>query len=387
MGRLFERDLGNYNAANAENRVGRREDIADMITMVDAKDTPFTTMARKGAEPSNTLFQWQVDKNPDPRVMPVIDGTDESLTGDTAGGAKMDQYTIGYRATLAAYPQIFRRKFGVSKLTESNMVKVAGVASERSRQMAKAMLAMKRDVEVALTSNQTAQADNGSVGYRTRALDSWTKTKWEKDATLPVPDDYCVPADNIIAASATKTISGTSRTVANANVCASAAALNESHVQDLLTAQYKQSGQNKTYDALVAVNLKRAFSNLVYTTPNGVAQSSSPIRTLREGGESTYTQYIDVFQGDFGQYNLHVSNWLGELDINPASGTYGAFTPNLNKGFVIPFEHVEVRYGGNIAEVIELTDNGGGPRNAIEMVLGLCIHNPLLFGKFDFAAS
>jgi len=386
MGRLFERDLGNYNAANAENRVGRREDIADMITMVDAKDTPFTTMARKGAEPSNTLFQWQVDKNPDPRVMPVIDGTDESLTGDTAGGAKMDQYTIGYRATLAAYPQIFRRKFGVSKLTESNMVKVAGVASERSRQMAKAMLAMKRDVEVALTSNQTAQADNGSVGYRTRALDSWTKTKWEKDATLPVPDDYCVPADNIIAASATKTISGTSRTVANANVCASAAALNESHVQDLLTAQYKQSGQNKTYDSLVAVNLKRAFSNLVYTTPNGVAQSSSPIRTLSNREDTTYSHYIDVFQGDFGQYNLHVSNWLGELDTNPASGTYGNFTPNLNKGFVIPFEHVEVRYGGNIAEVIELTDNGGGPRNAIELVLGLCIHNPLLFGKFDFSA-
>lgn len=383
MPRLFERDLQGYNSATEANRVGRREDIADMITLVEAKDTPFTTMARKGAEPSNTMFQWQVDSNPDPRVQPVVDGTDESVTDDTAGGAKMDQFTIGYRATLAAYPQIFRRKFRVSKLTESNMVRLAGTPSERSRQMAKAMLAIKRDVEVALTSSQTARADNGSVGYRTRALDSWTKTRWEKDTTLPVPDQYCTPADNIIAASATKTIGGQSRTVANANTCAAPANLNESHCQDLLTALYKQTGQSRTWDALVAVNLKRAFSSLVYTTPNGAAMTNSPIRTMREGGESTYSQYIDVFQGDFGTINLHISNWLGDVDQNPASGTYGNFTPNLNKGFIVPFEHTEIRYGGNIAEVIELTDNGGGPANAVEMVLGLCIHNPLAFGKFD----
>jgi hypothetical protein len=395
MARLFERDLGNYNNATEANRVGRREDIADMITMVDAKDTPFTSMARKGAEPSNTLFQWQVDKNADPRVQPVVDGTDESTTGDTTGGAKMEQFTIGYRATLAAYPQIFRRKFRVSKLTESNMVRIAGTPSERSRQMAKAMLALKRDCEVALTATQVgsggsvvgAQADNGTVGYRTRSLDTWTKTQWEKDSVLPVPDQYCTPADNIIASSSTKTIGGVSRTVANANTCASPAALNESHVQDLLTAQYNQSGQFKTFDAIVAVNLKRAFSNLVYTTPNTTnTGANSVVRTMREGGEDTYIQSIDIFQGDFGQINLHPSHWLGSVDADSTSGTYGAFTPNKNRGFVIPFEHVEVRYGGNIAEVIQLVDNGGGPANAIEMVLGLCIHNPLLFGKFDFSA-
>ncbi len=383
MPRLFERELQGYSSATEANRVGRREDIADMITLVEAKDTPFTAMCRKGAEPSNTLFQWQVDSNPDPRVQPVVDGTDENTMTDTVGGAKMDQFTIGYRATLAAYPQIFRRKFRVSKLVESNMVRLAGTPSERSRQMAKAMLAIKRDVEVALTSSQTARADNGSVGYRTRALDSWTKTYHEKDTTLPVPNQYCTPADNIIAASSTKVVGGSTVTVANANVCASASALNESHCQDMLTALYKQTGQSRTWDALVAVNLKRAFSGLVYTTPNGGAVSTSPIRTMREGGDTTYKQYIDVFQGDFGQINLHVSNWLGDVDTDPTSGTYGAFTPNLNKGFIVPFEHTEIRYGGNIAEVIELTDNGGGPANAIEMVLGLCIHNPLAFGKFD----
>ena len=45
-----------------------------------------------------------------------------------------------------------------------------------------------------------------------------------------------------------------------------------------------------------------------------------------------------------------------------------------------------VRYGGNVAQVTELTDNGGGPARLIEAVAGLCIYNPLAFGKFDFSA-
>jgi hypothetical protein len=45
-----------------------------------------------------------------------------------------------------------------------------------------------------------------------------------------------------------------------------------------------------------------------------------------------------------------------------------------------------VRYGGNVAQVSELTDNGGGPARLIEAVAGLCIYNPLAFGKFDFAS-
>ena len=385
MAKLFERDLTGYNKTTGEG-LGRREDIADMITLVDAKDTPVQAMLRKASQPNNTLFQWQVDSNPDPLVRPVIDGTDEDVNGDTANGAKMENYTEGFRATLAAYPQIFRRKFGVSKLTNTNYVKVAGTPSEMARQMSKAMLAIKRDIEVTLTSSQGNQEDTGSEAYRFRALDKWTKTKWEKDTVLPVADKFCTPADNIIAASENKTISGTSRKVANANVCASPDELNESHCQDMLQALYEQTGQIKTYDLVLGTNLKRAFSRLVYTTPEGEAQSASPIRTMRNAGEATYIQNIQQFKGDFGTLNLHVSNWLGDINTDSESPTYGAFTPNRNKGFVIPFEYAELRYGGNVAEVIELTDNGGGPRRAIEMVLGLCIHNPLAFGKFDFAA-
>ena len=77
-----------------------------------------------------------------------------------------------------------------------------------------------------------------------------------------------------------------------------------------------------------------------------------------------------MFEGDFGRIRLHPS----------------LFLKNNFSGYIIPFDQVEVRYGGNVAQVTELTDNGGGPARLIEAVAGLCIYNPLAFGKFDFSA-
>ena len=50
------------------NKLGRREEIANLISLVDAKDTPFSSMAKKGAQPQQTLFRWQVDALPDPKT-------------------------------------------------------------------------------------------------------------------------------------------------------------------------------------------------------------------------------------------------------------------------------------------------------------------------------
>jgi hypothetical protein len=143
-------------------------------------------------------------------------------------------------------------------------------------------------------------------------------------------------------------------------------------VQDILTGIYSQTGQFKDYDALVGPTLKRAFTNLVFTaTSSGSTNTQSVIRTLnRDSDSSSYISSVDVFQGDFGQIRLHPS----------------LFLKNNFSGYIIPFDMVEVRYGGNVAQVTELQDNGGGPARLIEAVAGLCIYNPLAFGKFDFSA-
>lgn len=331
---------------------GKREELADLIALVDAKDTPFTSMAKKGSKPGNTLFRWQADSLPTPKMTGTVDGTDVS----TYDNYVKDGATT-YRAELSNYIQIFRRAVRVSPLTQ-DIATVAGVRDELANNVAKGIQAIKRDMEVTLCSNNGAQADNGTVPYLTRGLHKWLQPIATKDSVLPVVDQFCTPTAN-------RSTVGT-------------AALTETVVQNLLTGIYSQTGQYRDYDALVGTALKRAFTNLVFTTAQGSGTAPmTAIRTLnRESDSSSYISSVDVFEGDFGKLRLHPSHYL-----NATSGVGSTFA-----GYVIPFDQVEVRYGGNVAGVTSLTNNGGGEARMIEAVAGLCVYNPLAFGVFDFTA-
>lgn len=342
MAKLLEKDIVN---------AGKREDLANLIAMVDAKDTPFTSMAKKGSQPGNTIFRWQADRLPAAAApTAVVDGTDVDPNSGTSnfvndGGTQ-------YRCELSNRIQIFRKAVRVSKLTQ-DVANIAGVRDELANNVSKAITMIKRDMEVAMCSNQTAQVDNGTVGYRTRGLDKWIVAAANIDTVdLPAAASAFCPSASQISTVGT-------------------AALTETVVQDILTGIYSQTGQFKNYDAIVGPTLKRAFTNLVFTTTGSGTNQYPAVRTFnREADASSYISSVDVFQGDFGQIRLHPS----------------LFLKNNFSGYIIPFDMLEVRYGGNVAQVSELTDNGGGPARLIEAVAGLCVYNPLAFGKFDFTA-
>jgi len=197
------------------------------------------------------------------------------------------------------------------------------------------------------------RSDNGTVGYRTRGLDKWIVTAANIDTVdLPAAASSFCPAASQISTVGT-------------------ASLTESVVQDVLTGIYTQTGQYKNYDAIVGPTLKRAFTNLVFTTSASGTNQYNTIRTLtRDSSEPSYISTVDVFEGDFGQIRLHPS----------------LFLKNNFSGYIIPFDMLEVRYGGNVAEVTELPNAGGGEARLVEAVAGLCVYNPLAFGKFDFSA-
>jgi hypothetical protein len=333
---------------------GKREELADLIALVDAKDTPFTSMAKKGSKPGNTLFRWQADSLPTPKMTGTVDGTDVT----TYENYVKDGATT-YRAELSNYIQIFRRSVRVSPLTQ-DISTVAGVRDELANNVAKGIQALKRDMEVSLCSNNGAQADNGTVPYLTRGLHKWLQPAagGGQDAVLPIASTFQTPTAN-------RSTVGT-------------AALTESVVQNVLTGIYSQTGQYRDYDALVGTALKRAFTNLVFTTAQGTGTAPmTAIRTLnRESDSSSYISSVDVFEGDFGKLRLHPSHYL-----NATAGVGSTFA-----GYVIPFDQVEVRYGGNVAGVTSLPNAGGGEARMIEAVAGLCVYNPLAFGVFDFTA-
>lgn len=338
---------------------GKREELADLISLIDAKDTPFTSMAKKGSKPGNTLFRWQADSLPTPKTTGTIDGTDvtsyENYVKDTQG---TNPATV-YRAELSNYIQIFRRAVRVSPLT-MDISTVAGVRDELANNVAKGIKGLKRDMEATMCSDNAAQLDNNSVPYQTRGLDKWLKVAGAgtQDSVLAIPSAFQTPSANI------STV-GTS-------------ALTESDVQGVLTGIYSQTGQFRDFDLLCGTALKRAFTNLTYTTPTtGSTNTQSAIRTLnRESDSSSYIASVDIFEGDFGKLRLHPSHFL------KVSGGIG----NTFVGYVIPFDQVEVRYGGNVAGVTALPNAGGGEARLIEAVAGLCVYNPKAFGVFNFSA-
>jgi len=328
---LFERD-----------QVGKREDLADYISLVDAKDTPIVSMIPKGKKPGNTLLEWQADSMPDAVITGSVDGVD--VTG---------YENLNYkRAKIQNYIQVFQRAIRVSPLSVDVSV-VAGLRDELAGMVAKGIKLLKRDMEATVASDNDARADNGTLSYLTKGLGTFISTSGGAGATQ-VPSDFRTPASSI-----------STTTIAN---------FAESDVQGVLTSIYGQTGSFKEYDCVVGTTLKRAFSNLLFTTSvssdasNNLAATA--IRTFnRDANSDAYIASVDIFEGDFGRLKLHPS----------------LFLPNVRRGYVLDMDLLELRYT-NMPEVRELPDAGGGPARLIKAVGGLIAKNPLGLGKFDPAS-
>jgi hypothetical protein len=332
----------------------------DMIALVDAKDTPFTSMARKGSKPGNMYFRWQSDSLPTPQVGGVVDGTDVS---------SYDNYVVGYRAELANYAQVFRRAVRVSKLTQ-DIADVAGVRDELADNVSKGITGIKRDMEATFTSNQLSQQDNGTTqAYRTAGVQTWISNA---GTGTPTPGD--IPLQF--------------RTPLTSILTGASSGLTDAGVQGLLKSIFDQTGHYTSFDAIVGTDLKRAFTGLLGTTAlttvsnasNTLAAGATKVQTFqRDAAADTFIQSLDVFQGDFGTVRLHPSTFIGTV-----SGS--TWTPTPYKGLVLDMNLIEVRYGGNVANVTALPDYGGGPARLIEAVAGLVVGNPLGLGKFDYSS-
>ena len=325
MAALFERS-----------QKGKREDLADFISLVDAKDTPVTSMIPKGNKPGNTLLQWQADNMPTAVSTGSVDGADVSGYENLNSG----------RAVLSNYVQVFQRAIRVSPLSVDVSI-VAGLRDELAGMVAKGIKTLKRDMELTVCSDNAAQIDaGGTTPYLTKALGVWIANAAGSVAIIPTA--YLTPTTSI-----------------NTTATASFA---ETDAQGVLTSIYSETGQMKTYDTVVGPTLKRAFSNLLYTANvSGAANTFASIRTLnRDAFSDTISSSVDMFEGDFGSLRLHPT----------------LFNVDAFRGYVLDMDLLELRYT-SLPQVTELPDAGGGPARLIKAVAGLVCKNPLGLGKFS----
>ena len=351
MALLLERG---YNGTQS----GGREDLSNLIANVDARSTPFTSMAKKGKKPGNALMSWQMDAFEDPKVTGFVDGTDVDMTQASTTETAANPVFVnpaGNRVLASNYVQMFRRTFRISSLANEIQV-VAGVKSELANGIAKKLVELKRDMELVFLNDGDAQVDaGGTTPYLTKALGSILDADGQTGSSCAArvnSNFYC----NAIESSAT-----TSN-------------LTEENVQDVLKTLFENSGTIRDYDLLVGTTLKRAFTNFTQSTLSATV-GASPIKTFSQDASSkSFINAIDVFEGDFGRLRLHPSTFIARA---------GSIVQTV--GYVIPFDQAEIRYG-KLPQIKELTDNGGGPARLIEAVAALVVHNPKAFGIFDLAS-
>ena len=332
-----------------------REDLADYIAIVDAKSTPFVSMAPKGRDIGNMQFSWQVDNYGAPVLAGVVDGTDVTVASASN--------PVVNRTRLNNYGQAFRRDLRIGFIAETQ--DVAGVTDELANGIAKKLVEIKRDMESTfLCTNQAAQADNGTNPYLTGSMGNWLNNTNASNIGACASGSPFLPA------------SGAVDTTASAS-------FTEATAQNVLTAIYSATGTFRDYDCILGTTLKRAFTNLTAsgttTTANSSTIAATSVRTFNQDLSSdTFKASIDLFEGDFGRLILHPTTFLGGKNSTALSAP--AF-----KGYVIPMDMVEVRYA-KLPQVKTLPDAGGGPARLVEAIAGLVVKNPSGFGFFNGAS-
>lgn len=320
-------------------QVGRRESLADAIYNIDAKDYPLLSAIPKGKAPIKTRFDWQADSYATPSTDGVVDGADVSTYEDAAEN----------RALLSNYVQKVRRTPMVTEMAQ-DVSDVAGLASEMAGAISKKTIEAKRDVECVIGSDGVAQADNGTVPYKTHGLGTFISNSAQ--AVLPVPAAFRTPS-----ASIDTTATGS---------------LTRALVNGVMKSQYSQTGKRGTYMLVCGTTLKAAFTSLVGYQPT--VSNYTAILQSNRGQGTKWQDTIESFTGDFGTYDLVLSNWLG----------FSAGSANVFRGYALDMSMLELKFNKQWAYK-SLPDLDGGPRGVISAIFGLCVKNPL--GLAKFAAS
>ena len=321
---------------------GLREDLADVISIVDNKNTPVTSTARKGADISNPgVFSWQADEYKEPSFDGVLTNADVATFDDASST----------RALLSGRAQKFRRSIKVDDFTQIS--DIAGIGKNKSfaHAVSKSLVELKRDIESAVCSDRDSQEQASTNPYRTRGLGSWINASAQSD--LPVPAAFRTP-------------SGSINTTATGS-------LTETEVQSVLQSMYTVTGTMNNMMLVCGPELKRAISNFTRFAGGTDNKAGLSIRTFTQSAESKkLVASIDSFHGDFGVLDI-VPSLFNAKDQAEAS--------QLRRGYVLSPDQIEIRFGRR-PRFQELEDMGGGKRALVDAIAALVCMNPKGLAKF-----
>jgi hypothetical protein len=307
--------------------VGNREDLSNMLTVLEPKDSPIFSMISK-EKATSTFHEWLVD-NLD---SPVADGVNEA-EDVSAFADKFDNM-----ARLGNYVQTFRRSYRVSNL-QNAVTSAAPVNIVKAE--AKAMLELKRDVEFAIASANDRQAATGAVPYKLRGLGDWIDTAGPSD----VPAEFRTPTASIVTST-----------------------LTESGLNNILGSIYSETGEMGNLTAVVNVALRKVIAGFLRAEGSTTA---TPYTVNQDADARKITLSVSLVDTDFGIIKI--------VNGNPACMP----TSSTNYGYVLDPKYLA------FASLIpmgstRLENQGGGERGFCDMTGTLVCRSPLAHGKIAY---
>lgn len=148
---------------NAQDAIGQREDLSDVIANISPTETPFQSSIGK-TKATAVYHEWQTDS------LAAATTNNAAVEGADASDA-----TLTPTVRLGNYTQILQKTIKVSGTLDT--VNKAGRKSEKAYQLAKASAEIKRDLETILLSNQGRSAgSSNSTARKMAGLLSWLTT-------------------------------------------------------------------------------------------------------------------------------------------------------------------------------------------------------------------
>ena len=319
-------------SSTSYNTAGNREDLTDIISILEPESTPFVSMMQKGRA-TGTFVEWQADKLSTPDFDGVNEGEDVSSFKNQAED----------RARLGNYVQKFRDTFMTSDIQE--LVDTAGVANEFANSEAKAVRNVKRSIESAFCSSQDRQSDAGSgTPYKTRGMLKWLGVGGQ-------PSDIPAAYQN----------------VANDTTGTQTEATFNSVLQELYQANGMPGGQ---LTLIAGPSLKQEISNF-----SRQASATNNTYVINQDAESRkITLTVNLYEGDFGNVAI-----VPSLFVNRTSGSD---TIDADAGLLIDPEFVGM-HSLKAESATELEDQGGGRRGFVDVIAALACYSPKAHGFFN----
>lgn len=319
---------------------GRREDLRNVLTILEPQETPFVSRCRKGPAPKSTFVETLGDKLRKPKRTGTKEGTD-----GTKGGNKAKD-----RARFGTYIHRLQESFGVSDVQQiiSERGGQAAVNDEYGNAKSKTLLEMKRDMEAICLGDQDHSGGTTDSDMITRGVFSWISSSAQ--SSNPVPSDFRTLSGAIVSG---KSFGGTRFTEDDLN-----------GVLKTLKAVY---GGKRTYFGLGGNNAIDTVDHFTRVEVSGATR----YRVQEMADEHEITMMVNVFDSSFGRLEFQADDFI-------KTDTAGDADPEALAILNMDLWHIDLF---DDLHSTDLPDLGGGPSGQAKVMFANVCDSPKGHGK------